>query len=146
MAFWDAQRNAALPPPILIAAWALHGYAALAAVYVAWLSVAVGFSPDEAILTGVRLACAEALAWNLLKRRPWALWLGLAGGLFGCLGLVGVALALAHSGLAGLPLGVVTAAYSIASAVCLALMGILLARGDARAAFDAARADVAPPA
>ena len=137
MPFWDAQRNAPLAPPVLAAVWALHSYAALSGGYVVWMALTIGFNPDEAVLAGIRLACAEGIAWGLRRRQSWALWLGLAGGVFGGLGLVGAALAISHAGVSGLPLGVVTAAYSIASAVCLALSGLLLARRDSRAVFGA---------
>lgn len=135
MPFWD-QQHAVQSPSLNMAIGCLGAYGVVSAGYVAWVAMAIGCTPTDFALGGVRILCAIGLGWALMKRQKWARMVGLGAGVFGGLGLVGLGMALANVGVASLPLGVITAGYGAISAVCLSLVGIHLARVDAREAFE----------
>lgn len=134
MPFWDAQHPVD-SPSLRMAVGCLGAYAALTLGYLVWEASTIGVQPHDAGQAVVRVACALGLGYGLLKRMRWARSVGLCSGLLGGLGLVILGFALANTGVSTLPLGVVTAAYAGSSAVCLCLVGIHLARDDAREAF-----------
>lgn len=139
MPFWESPHYA--DSPSLRAAVAFLGaYAAFTLAYYGWLAFSSMMSPEDGASAAVRIVCSLGLGYFLLKRRKWARTVGLCAGLLGGLGLVAIGMALAGTGVAALPLGLTTAAYAAVSAVCLCLVGIHLARDDAREAFEPLKA------
>lgn len=135
MPFWETPHYAD-SPSLRMAAGFLGAYAVFTLAYYGWLAFASVMAPTDAASAVVRIVCSLALGYFLLKRRKWARTVGLCAGLLGGLGLVGIGMALASTGVSALPLGATTAAYAAVSAVCLCLVGIHLARDDAREAFE----------